>query len=239
MRCEDASYRDCPIGSNTRTRVARDLRHLFHTMSVKISAERLQNSLFELARMLEEHSVPYAIAGAFAVAVHGHVRATEDIDALIAAADASSADRALIELGYVAVYRDPRSATYVRQPLAELPGLEERCDLLFSSKPLGLESIQSALENPVSWHGRPLPVVPVDVLILMKIIAIVADPQRPNDRADARALLLLHRDQIEMNALRLRARTIGNEIALELERVLDEARVAESAPRYGGWAGEL
>jgi len=217
------------------------MNRLAHTMCVRITAKRLDDSLLELVLKLHEHSVPFAIAGAYAVAMHGHVRATQDIDALIAAEDAASADRALTELGYAAVHRDLRSATYERKPLSELPGLEERCDLLFSSKPTGLTAVRRALANPVLWRGFPLPVVPVDVLILMKLIAIAADPSRPNDRADVRALLALHQAQLDLSALRLQAKTIGAEIALELEleRVMELSRVSESAPRYGGWDGEL
>ncbi len=44
---------------------------------------KLHETARALARLLDEEGIPYAIAGALALAVHGRVRLTEDVDVLL------------------------------------------------------------------------------------------------------------------------------------------------------------
>ena len=54
----------------------------------------------EIVRCLGDGSVRFAVAGGLAVGLHGYVRATEDIDLLVAAADLDRAGSVLRGLGY-------------------------------------------------------------------------------------------------------------------------------------------
>ncbi len=202
---------------------------------MNITPDRLRQSLLELVEALHYAGVPFAIAGAFAVAIHGHERATRDIDALLRLADQDAADRVLRSLGYNCAQRLPGIARYQRQLLAELPQLLERVDLLYSSGPLGQRSIASANRQPLRWHGRDVPVVPVDVLILMKLMAHVDNPDRPNDWADARALIALHRSALDLSALRGDAATLDSALPTMLDRLLDDDAVADTGAGYGNW----
>lgn len=202
---------------------------------MNITPDRLRQSLLELVEAFHGAGVPFAIAGAFAVAIHGHERATRDIDALLRAADQERADEVLQSLGYRCSRRLPGIACYQRQPLAELPQLLERCDLLFSSGPLGQGGIESANRQPLRWHGRDVPVVPVDVLILMKLLAHRDNPGRPNDWPDAQALLALHGRSLDLAALRGDAATLDSALPGLIDRLLDDGTVSDSGVGCGNW----
>lgn len=191
----------------------------------------------ELAQKFQQSELSFALAGALAVAVHGHVRATQDIDTLIAASDLERADQLMRELGYRQVYCTTGVATYVRTPVAALPAIEERCDLLLARRALGLEAIEQARRQRLRWEGMSLPVVPVASLILMKLVAIAADPARPNDRADVRALLNLHRGKLDLTALRAEAAALGETLALELDALVNSPGVGEESGRYAADIG--
>ncbi len=202
---------------------------------MNITPDRLRQSLLELVEAFHAAGLPFAIAGAFAVAIHGHERATRDIDALLRLADQEAADRVLRALGYTCTQHLPGIARYQRQPVAELPELVEYCDLLFSSGRLGQRSITSANRQPLRWHGRDVPVVPVDVLILMKLMAHLDKPDRPNDWADARALVRLHQSALDLMAMRSEAATLDPALPALLDRLLDDPTVADTGAGYGNW----
>ncbi|MDP1797647.1 MAG: hypothetical protein Q8K78_09210 [Planctomycetaceae bacterium] len=56
--------------------------------------------LSAVVRQLEEKHIPYALCGGLAVALHGHVRATQDIDLLVLAEDVEALKQAVAEIGY-------------------------------------------------------------------------------------------------------------------------------------------
>lgn len=55
---------------------------------------------------------------------------------------------------------------------------------LFSAYAPGQRPIDVAMGQPVSWSRGLLPVVPLDALLLMELMALRAAPSRPNDRAE-------------------------------------------------------
>lgn len=200
-----------------------------------ITPERLQDSLAECVAALHRAGVPFAVAGAFAVAMHGHVRATRDIDFLVRLADREAARRALEAVGYTCAFESDAFAHFERRPLPELPGLVERADLLFSSHAIGQRAIDAAMRQPLPWARGPLPVVPLDTLLLMKLMAASADPGRLQDLVDVRALLSRAVESLDIDTLRETARCIGPEVLRLLDEELARAvrGVSDDAARYG------
>jgi len=62
---------------------------------------RIQAAARALARIFDEASIPYAIAGAIALGAHGRVRLTEDVDVLVRREDLARFKRAWLGRGYV------------------------------------------------------------------------------------------------------------------------------------------
>ncbi len=125
----------------------------------------------EVSRRLAALGVPHALIGGLAVGVHGHPRATKDVDFLVG-------DAAFERIHPLLVFR------------AELSGVVEvgAVDLL---------AIPSKRPGLVAVLGIPapgaLPVIPLPALVLMKL-----DADRPQDRADVVALLRLGADLGEL-----------------------------------------
>lgn len=183
-----------------------------------ITAERLQDSLAECAAAFHRAGVPFAVAGAFAVAMHGHVRATRDIDFLVRLSDRAAARRALESVGYGCTFEGDAFAHFERRPMPELPGLVVRADLQFSSQAVGQRAIEAAMRQPLPWARGALPVVPLDTLLLMKLMATCADPARLQDLVDVRALLAGGIAGLDVRQLRQAAEGIGPDVL----RLLDE-----------------
>lgn len=188
-----------------------------------ITPDRLAHALIQLAQALHAAGIPFAVAGAYALALHGHPRATRDIDVLTRAEFRSAADAVMTGLGYVPVGASAGFAQYERVTVPELPGLTERADFLFSSRALGARALAEASRHPLIWQGVALPVVPVGPLILMKLMAHCNDPRRPYDLGDARALLRSHRAVLDYDAMRRDADEIGADVRAALDRLFDES----------------
>lgn len=200
-----------------------------------ITPARLQDSLAECAAAFERAGVPFAVAGAFAVAMHGHVRATRDIDFLVRLADRETARRALESVGYTCAQQTDSFAHFERRPVPELPGLVDRADLLFSAHALGQRAIDVAMHQPLPWSRGLLPVVPLDALLLMKLMALSAAPSRPNDRADLLELWRQHGAAVDLARLRADAAAIGDDVLGVLDALLVAPAVREPAAADQGW----
>jgi hypothetical protein len=200
-----------------------------------ITPERLQQSLAECAAAFSRAGVPFAVAGAFAVAMHGHVRATRDIDFLVRLADREAARRALEDLGYGCTFQSDAFAHFERRPVPELPGIVERADLLFSAHAVGHTAIETAMRQPMPWARGALPVVPLETLLLMKLMATSANPARLQDVVDVRALLQRGMSGLDVDRMRETAAWMGPDVL----RLLDEelarvaSGVADAATGYG------
>jgi hypothetical protein len=199
---------------------------------MQITPQHLAASLAELSRALTDAGVPFAVAGGHAVAIHGTPRATKDIDILTRAESRTAADRVMRSLGYRLEQEHGGFALYVRPLLPDLPELVERVDLLFSSRPLGRRAIDEAAKQPEQWRGTPVPVVPVGVLIVMKLMALVDDPDRPYDAGDVQNLLLLYRGRIDVDQLRRDADSVGADVRQRLEAFLAQAGAREDTVPY-------
>lgn len=124
----------------------------------------VRQAALRAAAELDRLGIRYAIAGGIAVAAHGHVRVTDDVDFLV---------------GEEAFERRPGGLVTFRAGVPiHVAGV--RIDYL-SPENLG-DHIVSALERPVLSDG--LPVVPLDALVYMKLVA-----RRLKDQADIAELI--------------------------------------------------
>jgi predicted nucleotidyltransferase len=167
----------------------------------------------DVAESLTRRGVRYAVIGAMAAAVHGVVRASLDADAIVMlqVREAQALRQSLVEEGYEVALRTGD----VDDPI---PGLLEirdrhgnRVDLL-----LGLRGMDPGLLNrtrQVRLGEAILAIVGREDLIAMKAFA-----GGPVDLADARAVIDLDRETLDLELLRRLAQRFGRDAA----RVVDD-----------------
>ena len=166
---------------------------------------RLARQLAEVTAALQESRTPFALIGGMALASHGVVRGTRDVDFLIEAESGDAVDALLKVLGYDNIHRSADSATYARR--------DERIDLLYAQRPIARRLLADARE--VGGSLAPLRVVSAEGLIAFKLQAVVNDPQRTQDLEDIRALLRANRDVLDMAEVREYFRLFDRESQLD------------------------
>lgn len=142
--------------------------------------------LQSIVRKLDHEAIPYALCGGLAVAFHGYVRATQDIDLLIQPANLDAVMNAVNEIGY--------NLEGGAIPLGF--GETHPLDVHRISKAAGKEliTLDLVLVNPTlepawesrlhrPWNGQPLWVVSKDGLGIMKRLS-----RRLHDLADLQML---------------------------------------------------
>lgn len=141
------------------------------------------------AEELDGADAEWALGGAHAMAVHGYVRATKDVDLFVA----DDARRRLLQRleaeGYAVRDVFPPSHHSVSPPRSRDP--EARVDLLFPA--LGIESLALLAARRHRVSGRHLPVFPLEHVVAIKL---QADPSFERDR--------YHKDLHDLRALRER-----------------------------------
>ena len=155
---------------------------------------------------------PPALIGGLALAAHDVVRATRDVDFLVAAEDADRLHGLLLGLGYDCVHRSVDAANYLRG--------EDGLDLLYAHRPVARQLLADADERETPM-GR-LRVISVEGLVAFKLQGYVNDPARTRDLDDIRALLRSHLDTVDLEALRTYFRLFEREELLEA--LIDEVR---------------
>ena len=151
-------------------------------------AEQIREALSMFAR----NDTQPALIGGLAVVAHQVIRATKDVDFLVAAETADKVHDALLNLGYQCLYRSEDAANYVRGT--------EGLDLLFAHRPLARRLLAQASERETPL-GR-LRVISVEGLIGFKLQGFVNDATRTRDLDDIRALFQIHRASLDMDELR-------------------------------------
>jgi hypothetical protein len=143
--------------------------------------EDLRDLLIELSDVEAE----FVVVGGYAVAFHGHPRATKDLDVLVRAtnANAKKVYRAL------AAYGAPLETFKIKETdFADYGGVLQiglpprRIDILNQASGLTFDEAISTNEN-FEIEGRLVPVIGLEALIKNKIAA-----GRPQDLADVAAL---------------------------------------------------
>lgn len=153
---------------------------------------RLIDQLTEALNALAVCESPPAVIGGMALAAHGVVRATQDVDLLIDADDAERAHKVLTDLGYECVYRSVEAANYERE--------DEGLDLLYAHRAAARHILACAESKPTPFGE--VRVVGVEGLIAFKLQTYCNDPDRGRDYDDMRELLFVNRDHLKMQRVR-------------------------------------
>jgi len=169
----------------------------------------------DVAELLAKQGVRYAVIGAMAAAVHGVVRASLDADAVVAlqVREAQALRQSLVEAGYEVLLRTGD----VDDPIPALLEVKDhhgnRVDLL-----IGLRGMDPELMNrtrQVRLAEAILEVVGREDFIAMKAFA-----GGPVDLADARAVIDLDPESLDLELLRRLAQRFGREAARTVEDLI-------------------
>lgn len=142
----------------------------------------LVDELLKIVAVLEGAGIAYALCGGIAVTLHGHVRATKDIDILVRAEDVEAILGRLLPLGwrYVAFPMTFDAGTSKERRVQRVSRIEAgrvlTLDLLIASE---LYAQAWATRQTVDVPGGRLSIVSIEGLLAMKRIA-----GRPQDLAD-------------------------------------------------------
>jgi len=153
---------------------------------------RLVDQIHEALTAFANLQTRPALIGGLALAAHKVVRATQDVDFLVDAADADRLHDALLNLGYRCIHRSEDAANYLRG--------SEGVDFLYAHRPASLRLLAEANERDTGM-GR-LRVVSAEGLIGFKLQACVNDPKRTRDLEDIRALLRANRGALNMDEVK-------------------------------------
>ena len=153
---------------------------------------RLIRQISEALAAFPASDAPPALIGGLALAAHQVVRATQDVDFLVAAEDGDRLHAILLDLGYCCVHRGEDAANYLRG--------DEGLDFLYAHRPVARALLVGAQERDTAM-GR-VRVVSVEGLIAFKLQAFVNDPARRRDLEDIRALLRVHLGALNMAEVR-------------------------------------
>lgn len=142
----------------------------------------LQDTLSRAAKALESSNILFALIGGFALAAHGIVRATQDIDLLVDGRQRDLVKSALILSGFQLVHETEEVFHFSG------PG---QLDILLANR----SPSQAMLIRATKINEFPVPVLRVEDIIGLKIQAYKNDPKREfQDKADIQALLELDKD---------------------------------------------
>jgi hypothetical protein len=149
-----------------------------------MAESKLHDAARSLARLFDEEGIPYAIAGALALAAHGRVRLTEDVDVLIRKDDLARFKQKWLGRGYVEITKGLKAVRDTQRSV--------KIDFLLAGEFPG-----DGLPKPVSFpdpialpvEGGDLRVLPLDTLMELKLASGMTAPQRGQDLVDVTELI--------------------------------------------------
>ncbi len=153
--------------------------------------------MLEVAARLTAAGIDYAVIGAMAAAVHGVVRASLDADAVVSlpAREARTLQRVLADPELIIELRTGDAGDSIPALLAVSDHHGNRVDVLIGLRGLDPEAFKRARNVP--FLGNLLRVVGQEDFVAMKLFAGGAQ-----DLVDARQVLALHRETLDMDLLR-------------------------------------
>lgn len=159
-----------------------------------------------LSAALTEAKVPHAVTGAIAMAAHGFVRATMDIDVLVIVPSLRLPEVFAIvrTLGFAGEDRALIEAVRARA-VAELRSGSASVEIIVPSLPYHHEVLRRSVAGELK--GARIPFVTPEDLIVLKMLWL-----REKDRADIRALLSARQGNLDLGYLR---RTLGEILPAE------------------------
>jgi hypothetical protein len=171
--------------------------------------------LLDVAAVLAERAIEYAVIGAMAAAVHGSIRATTDADALVSVSMSKVAQLkgAFKKAGFNVELRSGDADDPIPALLAIGDKHGNRVDLLAGLRGLDKKAFSRAITVP--FHGSSLRVISRDDFVAMKCFA-----GGPQDLADARNALQAASEPVNVDLLRRLTRRFGRPAADALEQLL-------------------
>lgn len=144
----------------------------------------LEEELRVLIEAMDAAAVPYALCGGLAVAIHGHPRATIDIDLMVEERDVIRAREVVRTLGY---RFDAKPMTFQdgAVPIHRASKIDTDGEVLMVDLLVVTPATVNAWDSRQTheWSGRPLTVVSREGLIALKRLR-----SSPQDLADIAAL---------------------------------------------------
>lgn len=174
---------------------------------------RLFDQIAQALAAFASREVSPALIGGLALAAHDVVRATQDVDFLLDAAESDRVNDILLGLGYRCIHRSEDAANYIRG--------DEGLDLLYAHRPISRQLLAQARERDTPM-GR-LRVVSAEGLIAFKLQGFVNDSTRTRDLDDIRSLLQAKGSALDMDEVERYFRLFDRQ-ALFDELVADTAR---------------
>ena len=171
--------------------------------------------LVEVAAVLVDQRIDYAVIGAMAAAVHGIVRASLDADALISVSTAQleALGRIFRKAGLETSLRKGDADDPIPALLAVTDGHGNRVDLLGGLR--GLDPLAFARTIEVSFRKQSLRVIGREDFIAMKCFA-----GGPQDLDDARLALAVSDGTLDISLLRRLTKRFGKSAARNLETLV-------------------
>lgn len=137
----------------------------------------IEDTLSLAAKALKMEGIQFALIGGFALAAHGVVRATQDIDLLVEGQKRDQAKNSLTKHGFKIVFENAE--------VMHLSG-PGQLDLLMANRPPTMSMITRAR----MINDFPVPVLCAEDIIGLKIQAYKNDSKREfQDKADIQALM--------------------------------------------------
>lgn len=172
----------------------------------------------DVAQILREQNIPYAVVGALAAAVHGDVRGTTDADALLSVAQQRlRALRAVFEgAGFQAELRFGDSEDPIPAMLILKDTHHNTVELLAGLRGVDPDAFTRTITVP--FQGQSLEIIGREDFIAMKCFA-----GGPQDLADAQAALMRRDVPTDIDLLRRLARRFGRTAADALERLVSSS----------------
>jgi predicted nucleotidyltransferase len=163
----------------------------------------LNDTLTKASTSLQQRKIAFALIGGFALAAHGVVRATQDIDLLIDGNRQADAIKALEQAGFKIVHQTPEVCHFSG------PG---QLDVLWANR----EPTQRMIQKSVSIQQFPVNVVQIEDLIGLKIQAYKNDSRREfQDKADILSLLERHKDRVDLQKVYDYADIFGERLTIQ------------------------
>lgn len=171
--------------------------------------------LLDVAAILAEQKIEYAVIGAMAAAVHGSIRATTDADALVSVSMSRLArlKRALQKAGFNVDLRSGDADDPIPALLAVGDKHGNRVDLLGGLRGLDKDAFSRSITVP--FLGSSIRVIGREDFIAMKCFA-----GGPQDIVDARFALKAASEPVNVDLLRRLTRRFGRPAADALEQLL-------------------
>lgn len=171
--------------------------------------------LLDVAAVLADEGINYAVIGAMAASVHGSIRATTDADALLSVTPTRlrQLEKALKKVGFNTELHRGDADDPIPALLAVSDRYGNRVDMLSGLRGIDPEAFLRAIAVP--FMGASVRIIGREDFVAMKCFA-----GGPQDIADARQALETTDGRVDVDLLRRTARRFGRAAADVLEQLL-------------------